>query len=155
MIGSDGKEKHSDPRAGLTPGCRRAAFLFQMPILVFSFFMVSLKVKIKLPDEIEAQSVRTKFRRIDFAGSFTLVMTVGSLLLGLSLKSTEEMPWSHPLIWGLLVASAVWGALFMLVELYWAPYPVMPMRLIKQRTPLAVSFSCLFGSMAAFSMVSI
>lgn len=124
-----------------------------MPILLFSFILVIAKVNIKLPAEIENQPVRAKLRRIDGFGSLTLVLTVGCLLLGLSLKSTEELPWSHPIVWGLLVASAVWCALFVTVESYWAPYPVMPMRLIKQRTPLAVSLSNFFGSVAAFSMV--
>ncbi|OBZ77059.1 Multidrug resistance protein fnx1 [Grifola frondosa] len=131
----------------------RSAFLLQMPLLVFSFVLVALKVSIKLPDEVESQSTHAKLRRIDFFGSFTLVGTVGCLLLGLSLKSTEEMPWSHPVIWGLLVASVVFGGLFVAVETYYSPYPVMPMRLIKQRTPLAVSLSNFFGSVAAFSML--
>ncbi|KAI0939480.1 hypothetical protein AcV5_000887 [Taiwanofungus camphoratus] len=129
----------------------RSAFLFQMPILVFSFILVSAKVSIKLPDEVQKQSLHVKLRRIDFLGSLTLVGTVGCLLLGFSLKSTEELPWSHPLIWGLLVASAVWCGFFVFVETCYSPYPVMPIRLVKQRTPLAVSLSCLFGSIAAFS----
>ncbi|KAJ3485362.1 hypothetical protein NLI96_g5024 [Meripilus lineatus] len=124
-----------------------------MPILVFSFLLVTTKVSIKLPDEVESQSYHTKLRRIDFLGSLTLVGAVGCLLLGLSLKSTEELPWSHIAVWGLLVASVVSGVLFILVESYWAPYPVMPMRLVTQRTPLAVSLSNFFGSAAAFSMI--
>lgn len=124
-----------------------------MPILVFSFLLVTAKVSIKLPDEVESQSFQTKLRRIDFLGSLTLVGAVGCLLLGLSLKSTEELPWSHFIVWGLLAASAVSCVLFIFVESYWAPYPVMPMRLITQRTPLAVSLSNFFGSAAAFSMV--
>ncbi|KAL6299123.1 vacuolar amino acid permease [Sparassis latifolia] len=131
----------------------RSAFLLQMPILIFSFLLVTAKVRIKLPDEVQNQSVRAKLRRIDVFGSLTLVGTVGCLLLGLSLKSTEELPWSHPLIWGLLAASVVWCALFILVETRFSPYPVMPMRLVKERTPLAVSLSCFFGSVAAFSML--
>ena len=124
-----------------------------MPILVFSFLLVALKVNIKLPDEVENQPVRAKLRKIDGFGSFTLVGKVGSLLLGISLKSTEELAWSHPLIWGLLLASVVFGALFIWVETCYAPFPVMPMHLVKQRTPLFVSLSNFFGSVAAFSMV--
>ena len=124
-----------------------------MPILLFSLILVTAKVNIKLPAEIENQPIRAKLQRIDGLGSLTLVLTVGCLLLGLSLKSTEELPWSHPIVWGLLVASVVWCVLFVIVESYVAPYPVMPMRLVKQRTPLAVSLSNFFGSVAAFSMV--
>lgn len=127
----------------------------QMPILLFSFVLVTAKVNIVLPDEVQQQSLHAKLRRIDYLGSFTLVGTVGCLLLGFSLKSTEELPWSSPLIWGLLLASVVWCILFVLVETHWSPYPVMPMRLVKQRTPLAVSLACFFGSVAAFSAVSL
>ena len=126
-----------------------------MPILLFSFILVIAKVNIKLPAEIESQPLRAKLRRIDGLGSLTLVSTVGCLLLGLSLKSTEELPWSHPLIWGLLVASVVSCAFFVTVESRWAPFPVMPLRLVRQRTPLFVSLSNFFGSVAAFSMVSV
>ena len=100
------------------------------------------------------QPLYDKLRRIDVMGSITLVGTVGCLLLGFSLKTTEELPWSHPIIYCLFIASAIFGVLFVLVEKYWSPYPVMPLRLITQRTPLAVSVANLFGSMAAFSMVS-
>lgn len=100
-----------------------------------------LKVNIELPADVRNRSTYDKIRRIDFVGSLTLVGTVGCLLLGFSLKSTEELPWSHPLIWGLFVASAICGVLFFLVENYWSPYPVMPLRLITRRTPLFVSLA--------------
>jgi hypothetical protein len=115
--------------------------------------LVSIKVDIPIPEEVRSLPLHTKLRRIDFLGSLTLVLTVGSLLLGLSLKSTEELPWSHPLIWGLISASGLWGIIFVLVESRVAAYPVMPIRLIKQRTPLAISFANLFASAAAFSML--
>ncbi|KAH7879564.1 vacuolar amino acid permease [Lentinula edodes] len=129
----------------------QAAFLFQAPILLFSFVLVALKVNIQLPSDVQNQSLTDKLRRIDFLGSLTLVGTVGCLLLGFSLKTTAEMAWSHPLIWGLFTSSALCGVLFITVEKFVSPYPVMPLRLITQRTPLAVSMSNLFGSMAAFS----
>jgi len=131
----------------------RAAFLLQAPLLLVSFILVALKVNIKLPEEIQNESTYSKLRRIDFLGSFTLVGAVAGLLLGFSLKTTEELPWSHPLIWGLFCGSAVFWVAFILVEAHWAPYPVMPLRLITQRTPLAVSLANFLGSMTAFSML--
>ena len=126
----------------------------QAPMLIFSCVVVATKVNIQLPDHIQNQSLSEKLHRIDFLGSLTLVGAVGCLLLGFSLKSTEEMPWSNPLIIGLLAASVIFGSCFVLVEKCWAPYPVMPLRLMTQRTPLAVSISNLLLSMSAFSMVS-
>jgi hypothetical protein len=125
----------------------------QIPILAFSFIMVALKVSIPLSPDVEKQSLYSKMRRMDFAGSATLAAAIGCLLLGFSLKSTESLPWSHPLVYGLFIASAIFGTLFIVVEAHWSPYPVMPLYLITQRTPLAVSLSNLFGCMAAFSMV--
>ena len=116
--------------------------------------MVATKVNIQLPDDIQNQSLSEKLRRIDFLGSLTLVGAVACLLMGFSLKSSEEMQWSNPLIIGLLAASIIFGFFFVLVEKYWAPYPVMPLRLMTHRTPLAVSISNLLLSMSAFSMVS-
>jgi uncharacterized membrane protein len=121
--------------------------------LLFSFVLVAIKVNIPLPDEVAKQPMRDRLRRIDYLGSLTLVATIGSLLLGISLKSTEELAWSHPLISGLLSTSVISAVCFILVEKYWAPFPVMPLRLISRRTPLAVSLNNLLSSMSAFSMV--
>ena len=87
------------------------------------------------------RSLYDKLRRIDFLGSVTLVGMVGCALLGVSLKTTEELEWSDPLIVGLFVVSAVCGCLFVWTESRLAPYPVMPLRLITRRTPLFVSLS--------------
>ncbi|KAJ7068112.1 MFS general substrate transporter [Mycena amicta] len=131
----------------------RSAFYFQAPLLIFSATMVAWKVNIRLPSEIQDQPLYEKLRRIDVLGSLTLVGFVGCLLLAFSLKSTEELPWSHPLIYGLFTASMISGVSFVLVEKYWAFSPVMPLHLLTQRTPFAVSISNLFASMTAFSML--
>jgi len=131
----------------------RWAFLFQIPMLVLSMAIVALKVDIKLSEEIQTTSTREKLRRIDWLGSFTLVLTVGSLLLSLSLKTTEDILWSHPLVWGLLIASSISLVLFIWVEAKWSPAPVMPLRLLKQRTPMAVAMSNFFVSVVSFSML--
>lgn len=115
--------------------------------------LVSINVNIPLPEDVRSLTLGTKLQRIDFSGSLTLVLTVGCLLLGLSLKSTEELAWSHPLIWGLISASGIWAVIFVAVENKVAKYPVMPIRLIKQRTPLAVSLSNFFASIASYSMI--
>ncbi|KAF9057745.1 vacuolar amino acid permease [Panaeolus papilionaceus] len=131
----------------------RMAFYMQTPVLILSFVLVATKVNIRLPDDVQNQSLSDKLRRMDFLGSVTLVGTVGCLLLGFCLQSTEELPWTSPLVIGFLTASIVFGTLFVHVEKNWAPYPVMPLRLITQRTPLAVSVSNLLMSMSAFSML--
>ena len=130
-------------KPGIVPQPRLINCHDQIPVLAFSAVLVILKVNIELPTNVQEQSTYDKLKRIDFLGSTTLVGTVGCLLLGFSLKSTEELPWSHPVIWSLFIVSAICGASFIYVETHLAPYPVMPMRLITRRTPLFVSLSLL------------
>lgn len=131
----------------------RAAFQMQAPILVFSIVLVTMKVNIVLPDEVQSRSLADRLRRIDFLGSLTLVTAVGSFLLAFDLKTSEEMLWSDPLICGFLITAIISTVLFVIVEKYFAPFPVMPIRLITKRTPLAVSLTNFFGSVSAFSMI--
>ena len=114
--------------------------------------LVSVKLDIPLPEEVRSLTLRTRLKRTDFLGSLTLVLTVGCLLLGLSLRSMEELPWSHPLTWGLISASGIWGLIFFIVETKVAVTPVMPIRLMKQRTPLAIALTNLFASIGSYSM---
>ncbi|KAF8707361.1 vacuolar amino acid permease, partial [Rhizoctonia solani] len=129
----------------------RTAFLIQIPILVLSAIVITFKVNIKLPET--KQTARQKLARIDYAGSFTLVVCVGSLLLGLSLKTGEDLKWSSPIVVSLLCLGAVFAVVFVLVEAKWAPEPVMPMRLLTMRTPFFVAVSNFCMSCYAFSML--
>ncbi|KAG8691018.1 hypothetical protein FRC11_007428 [Ceratobasidium sp. 423] len=129
----------------------RAAFLIQTPILVLSAIVITLKVNIKLPET--QQTTRQKLARIDYAGSFTLVVFVGSLLLGLSLKTSEDLEWSSPTVIGLLCLSGVFAIAFVFVEVKWAPEPVMPLRLLSMRTPLFVAISNFCVSSNAFAVL--
>ncbi|KAI0035946.1 vacuolar amino acid permease [Vararia minispora EC-137] len=131
----------------------RAAFLFQAPILAFSVTLVSIKVNIPLSADLQSRSISERLRRMDFLGSATLAGTVGALLLGFSLKESEQLSWTNPLIWSLFVASVVSAILFVLVETRWAHMPILPLRLITQRTPLAVCLTNFFCSIASFSVV--
>jgi hypothetical protein len=120
---------------------------------VFSFALVTLKVNLELPENVKNTTIHQRFRRIDFLGCLTLSSTVGCLILAICLKMTEELRWTHPVVCSLLIAAVISGSLFVIVEKYWAPYPVMPLRLMTQRTPLAVSLCNFFGSASTFSMV--
>lgn len=131
----------------------RSAFYMQAPVLLFSIVLVATKVNIQLSDEVQNQKLSEKLCRMDFLGSLTLVAAVGCFLLGINLKTAEEYEWSDPLILGLLITSLISSCFFVMVEKYWAPFPVMPLRLMTQRTPLAVSLSNLLTSMTAFSML--
>ena len=115
--------------------------------------LVSIKVDIPLPEEVRSLTLHTRLKRIDFLGSLTLVLTVGSLTLGLSLRSTEGLPWSHPLIWGLMSTSGIWGFAFLMVETKVAAPPAMPIRLVKQRSLLTIAVATFFASIGSYSMI--
>lgn len=113
-------------------------------MMVISFIIVSWKVNVPLPSGVRETSLQEKLRRIDYLGAFTLVTFVGCLLLPLALKNTEELPWKHPLIWSLFLVSGVALVGFVLAEAKWSAYPVLPLRLIRQRTPLSVALVNLY-----------
>ncbi|PVG04170.1 MFS general substrate transporter [Serendipita vermifera] len=129
----------------------RSAFLFQIPLLVGSFALVSIHVNIVLPKA--PLTLKQKLRRIDWLGSFTLIICVGSLLLGFSFKATEELEWRDPRVWGLLVTSAIFLICFVGVEAKISPEPIMPMGLLLSRTPFAVALTNFFCSFVSFSML--
>ena len=115
--------------------------------------LVLIKLDIPLPEEVRSLTLHTRLKRIDILGSLTLVLTVGCLLLGLSLASMEGLPWSHPLIGSLIFASGVWGFIFLTVETRVAVSPVMPIRLMKQRSPLVIAVATFFASIGSYSMI--
>ncbi len=79
------------------------------------------------------QTFRQKLARIDFLGSFTLVLTVSSILLAITLKTSSEteLPWGDGRVWGLLVAGGIIGCVFVYVEGNLVKEPIMPIRLMK------------------------
>jgi drug/metabolite transporter (DMT)-like permease len=106
--------------------------------------LILAKLNIKLSAKLaQNQTLPEKMARIDWGGSFTLVSFLGALLVALSLKSLQELPWSSPWVAGLLVISVVFFALFIVVEKYWAKEPVLPMRLVMRRTPFFMAISSL------------
>jgi MFS family permease len=117
----------------------RSAFLSQIPLLVGAFILVSIHIDIMVPKA--ALTLKQKLRRIDWLGSFTLVIWVGTLLLGFSLKATEELKWSDLRVWGLLLTSAIFLIGFIGVEAKISPRPIVPMNLLLSRTPFAVALT--------------
>lgn len=82
-----------------------------------------------------------KLKRVDWLGSLTLVAFVAPLLAGFSVKATDDLMWKDVRVWGPLVTSGIAFFAFIFVEAKVSPEPVMPMRLLLSRTPLAVSLT--------------
>ncbi|KAG8955707.1 hypothetical protein FRC04_007698 [Tulasnella sp. 424] len=129
----------------------RWAFLVQVPFLVASMILVSIFVNVHLPTQ--NHTAREKPARIDYFGSTTLVIGVGSLLVAITLKTAEGFSWENPWVWGLFALSAIFLPGFVYVEGWIAKEPIMPLRLLKQRTPFAVAVTNFLNSVTAFSML--
>jgi hypothetical protein len=147
----DGWSHCPKPNLPLISNIRRWAFLLQMPILAISFALVLWKVDVPLPSKQSA--FRVKLARIDWLGSLTLVTAVGCLLVAVTLKTAEEMPWSSPAVWGLSVISVIALVSFVFVEMCVSGEPILPMRLLSQRTPACVAVSNFLLSFVGFSLL--
>lgn len=137
---------------------RRYAFLLQLPILAVSFALIAFHVNISLPISLQlaaqkSGTLRAKILRIDFLGSLTLVSAVACLLVAVTLNVVEETPASDPLVYGLFTASAISLVLFIGVEAKVAKEPILPMRLLTSRTPVATAIVNFAMSIVAYSVL--
>ncbi|KAL7410721.1 MFS general substrate transporter [Mrakia frigida] len=130
----------------------RSAFIIQIPFLLFAMVLVSSYLHIPIPPSPDGKvhSMRSRLARIDYAGSVTLVFFIGSFLLGISLKTSSELLWSDPRVWGLFVTSGVSGLAFLWVEAFFAAEPVLPLTLLRERGPLVVAINNFLLAMIAF-----
>ncbi|KAJ8508019.1 hypothetical protein ONZ45_g9348 [Pleurotus djamor] len=112
----------------------RAAFLIQLPLFLLAFVLTSFNLNYVTPGK--GRSTKEVLKRIDYGGSITLLITVGSLLFFLSTKYNEGLAWSHASVIAPLVVAAVFAVLFVVVELRFAPEPVLAPSLLRQRIPV-------------------
>lgn len=78
---------------------------------------------------------------------------LGSLIFALSYKNDRNLPWSSPLVWAPLISFVVSAIAFGLVEAFWSPEPVMPLRLLKTRNAFFVALTNLTLSWVSFSIL--
>ncbi|KAK0720434.1 major facilitator superfamily domain-containing protein [Lasiosphaeris hirsuta] len=118
----------------------RLAFLVQVPVVLISAVLVHILVKI--PPKISNKSL---ISRIDFTGSFLTIAFLVLVLLGLN-AGGNLVPWVSPLVLTTLPLSAM-----MLVTFVWwesrAEQPIIPVRLLMDRTILAACFTNLLCTM--------
>ena len=112
-------------------------------VLVFSF------VRYQTPGA--SRSKAEMLRRIDWGGSVTLCIGLGGLILGLAARTNELLPWSDIAVWLPLILAVVGLVAFALVEAFLAAEPILPLRLLSQRSPLAILLANFFTSAAAFT----
>ncbi|KAF8308598.1 hypothetical protein DL93DRAFT_1866253 [Clavulina sp. PMI_390] len=128
----------------------RWAFFAQMPVIIASFLMV---LNANIPSPTKRATLSETLGRIDWLGSFLFVASVGSFLVAITLKTAEELPWSSPGVWALLLASLLSGGGFFFVEAFISAEPILLLRLLKRRTPISISVATFAISILGFSAV--
>ncbi|KAK6611046.1 Multidrug resistance protein fnx1 [Botrytis cinerea] len=122
-------------------------FLAQVPFIIVSGILVACLVNIP-----SKESKKSKLSRVDFMGSFALVLTLVLLLLGLN-SGGNIVPWNHPLVYVSLPLSLVSLLGFIYIELYIASEPVIPVRLLANRTVFAACLTNWFVTMVVFMII--
>ncbi|ORX39938.1 multidrug resistance protein fnx1 [Kockovaella imperatae] len=136
----------------------RWAFYLQLPFLAIAAIMLVTQFKVPRPPT-SSNDKGNPLKRLDWLGSLTLVSAVGTLLIGISLKTSSSksdgtnFAWSDPKIYGLLIAAAVLIVSFVLVEGFWAVEPLLPLSFLTRRTPAAVCLSSLVMVTNMFSIM--
>ncbi|KAL8410052.1 hypothetical protein RB594_008229 [Gaeumannomyces avenae] len=124
----------------------RFAFLSQVPVVLVSAVLAFWLIRI--PPKLSNKSL---ISRIDFTGVLLTVSFLVLLLLGLN-AGGNLVPWSHPLVLTSIPLSLVVFVAFVFWESR-SPQPVIPVRLLLDRTILAACFANLFGCMSLMMVV--
>ncbi|KAG6827313.1 hypothetical protein H0H92_012361 [Tricholoma furcatifolium] len=128
----------------------RWAFLIQLPVFLLSFALTFHFHHYVTPGK--GRSTKEILKRIDYGGSIVLLFTVGALLVLLSSRYNEGLPWSDPTVIASIVVASVGLIVFLLVELYIAEEPVLAPSLLKQKIPVLVGCSNFLVAMCNFSV---
>ncbi len=126
----------------------RGAFLIQIPFLVIGAIIVQSNVRVPLKT-----SEQSALSRIDYLGSLTLTLALVLFLLGVN-TGGNTLPWSHPLVLVFLPLSLALLANLVYVEEKAAAEPIIPMRLLLDRTVAAASLSFSFTFMSYYVITS-
>ncbi len=140
----------------------RAAFGLQVPFLLGAFVLVARYIHVPQVPVVDAQGVplstRQKLKRIDWLGSALLVSGVGSLLILLSILSTGgdeagRMPgFSDRRVLSSTIVLACSVVAFLLVESLVVAQPILPIHLLKLRSPACISAVYFVSSCAYYSL---
>ncbi|KAJ7101365.1 vacuolar amino acid permease [Mycena belliarum] len=129
----------------------RAAFLIQVPLYLVAFILSTYNIHYVTPGK--SKSIKEVLKRIDYFGSLTLLISVGSLLVFLSTRYNESLPWSDARVITPLVLAIVFCFCFLGVELFVASEPVMDPSMLRQKVPVLASVSDFLVTACNFSVI--
>lgn len=125
----------------------RVAFLVQVPIVVIGAVMVFFTVRIRVKT-----TEKSALKRVDYLGSLTLTCALVLFLLGVN-TGGNILPWKHPLVLTALPLSLAFFLIFIYVEEKRALEPIIPVRLLLNRTVASACLSYLFVFMAYLGLI--
>ena len=125
----------------------RMAFLFQVPLVAMGAILVIFTVNIPVK-----ASEKSAFRRVDYLGSGILTASLVFFLLAVN-SGGNILPWTHPLVLTFLPLSGVLLIIFVIVEEKISSEPIIPVRLLTDRTVSASCLSFWFAFMAFYGIV--
>ncbi|KAH9857446.1 vacuolar amino acid permease [Lenzites betulinus] len=117
----------------------RWAFLIQLPVFLVSFVLTSINLRYVTPGR--SKSTKEVLKRIDYGGSAALLSAVLSILVWLSMRFSEEHPWSSPTVYVPFTLAIVFALTFVYVELRVAPEPILAPFLLREKIPVLVGVS--------------
>ncbi|BGP19085.1 hypothetical protein JCM10213v2_007172 [Rhodosporidiobolus nylandii] len=132
----------------------RSAFAIQVPLLLVALLSGIKQINYTVPgSDHQKESVRQKLARIDFAGCGSVFVCMGAFLVLLGAKNNENLPWNHPLVITALILAPLFLIIFLVNEGLWAKEPILPYRILRQRTPLSVMLVTVFVAVCNFGVM--
>lgn len=129
----------------------RWCFLLQVPLSIIALVIGALVVKNQSGGFSLDSGFFAIWKRVDVSGSLLLVIAISVQLVGLSLGG-NELPWGSPWVIGLLLGSIALFALFFWVEATTGAIPVIPLRLLQGRLPIAIQSANVCAGLAAYGV---
>ncbi|KAH8908484.1 MFS general substrate transporter [Coniochaeta sp. PMI_546] len=128
----------------------RWCFLSQVPISVQALVVGALVIKNPQGIIASGQGFRAVWTKVDFTGATILVVAISIQLVGLSLGG-NELPWGSPWVICSIVGSSVLFAAFLFVEGTTKAIPVIPLRMLRGRLPVAIQISNVCAGFSAYA----
>ncbi|KAK7036049.1 vacuolar amino acid permease [Favolaschia claudopus] len=128
----------------------RAAFLLQIPLFVLALILTQYNIRYVTPGK--SKGTMEVLKRIDYFGSLTLLVAIGSLLFFLSTRYNESLPWSEARVITPLILAIIFFLGFLGVELFVAKEPVLAPGMLQQKVPVLVSASNFLVGACNFSV---
>ncbi|KAL1916570.1 uncharacterized protein VTP21DRAFT_5761 [Calcarisporiella thermophila] len=126
----------------------RWGFLINIPIGIVSMALVACFLRVPPT----TGSLRSKFKRIDFAGSAALLAVTVFLLVAISVGG-GMLPWNSPTVIVLLCLTPVALAVFVWIEGKIAVNPVLPLHLFRSRELAIYSLANFILGIALFGFI--